>query len=323
VIELVSTKAVVNFRTARIMKRSEIEAELQNYVQSAAMPCPYARLPTSYLHLDEGVETKRTRETLQKALGEFWPDERIRILAIVPRHQPPNHFEARKQAYWLRYHWHYLHLEQQGRIEGEGRGVDSRLKELYSDWMSDTYSFVGPRVLIGNADIMMTALNPLYDAEHPRYAPHTVFPVIRSKDLLAIHENHPDVSFQISAHAKCKMVLSMLSNRHGIEIAEMRGEYDEWLDALSYYRDFVTTIYTDSYRIDPRTLPRLSENRRRIRESMESEHFQASLVAFRIIVSENPKVPSLRRILAQNPDMTVFDIARVVYGDVAGMYVIP
>ncbi len=310
-------------RATGIMKRCETEAELQSYVQSAAMPCPYARLPTSYVHLDEEVETKEARESLKKALDEFWPDERKRILAIVPRWQPSNHFEARKQAYWLRYHWHYLHLEEHGRIEGRGRGVDPRLKVLYSDWMSDTLSFVGPRVLIGNADIMMTAFNPLYDAEHPRYAPHTVLPVIRSKDLLAIHEKHPDVSFEISARAKCKMVLSMLGNRHGIEIAEMLREYGEWLDALGYYRDLVTTLYTDSYRIDPRTLPRLSVNRKRMRECMESEEFRASLIAFRIIVSENPKVASLRRILSQNPDVTVFDIAKIVYGDVAGMYVVP
>jgi hypothetical protein len=320
----VSTKGWPStFWAAGMMKTSELEARLQSFVQSTAMPCPYARLPTSYVHLDESVETKGTREALRKALDEFWPNERIRILAIIPQQQPLNHFEARKQAYWLRYHWHYLHLEEEGQIGGNGRDVDSRLKELYSNWISDTFSFVGPRVLIGSADIMMTAFNPLYDSEHPRYAPHTVFPVIRSKDLLAIHEKHPDVSFEISAHAKCKIILSMLGNRQGIELADMRREHEDWLDALSYYRDFVTTIYTDSYRMDPRTLPRLDENRRIVKECMESERFRASLVAFRIIVSDNAKVPSLSRILAQNPDVTVFDIARVLYGDVAGMYVIP
>jgi hypothetical protein len=56
---------------------------------------------------------------------------------------------------------------------------------------------------------------------------------------------------------------------------------------------------------------------------MESERFKASLVAFRIIVGNIPNVPTLNRILAQNPELTVFDIAKVVYGDVSGMYVLP
>jgi hypothetical protein len=306
----------------KIMSRAEVEAQLQSYVQSIAMPCPYARLPTSYVYLDEDVETKGTRGTLKKALAEFWPDESRSILSIIPRDEPPNHLDARKQAYWLRYHWHYLHIEEKRPIR-DAEGVDARLKMQYSSWTSDTLSFLGPRVIIGEADIMMTAFNPLYDERHPRYAPHTVFPVIRSRDLLAIHERKPDLSYKIATHAKCKIILSMLKDRAGIELDEMRKEYALWLDALSYYHDFVTTTYTDSYRIDPRTLARLDETRRICKECMESERFKASLVAFRIIVGNIPNVPTLNRILAQNPELTVFDIAKVVYGDVSGMYVLP
>lgn len=314
---------VPNIEVCPRMSGPEIEAELQSYVQSAAMPCPYARLPTSYVHLDEDVETSGSRQRLTNALGAFWSDESQSVLSIIPRDQPSNHLEARKQAYWLRYHWHSLHFEEQGLLEEDGEGMDARLKIQYSNWFSDTPSFLGPRVMVGKADIMMTAFNPLYDREHSRYAPHTVFPVIRSKDLLAIHETRPEVSLRIAAHAKCKIILSMLRRRDGIEIEEMRKEYVHWLEALSYYRDFVTTTYTDGYRMDPRTLPRLRENRRISSECMESGRFKASLVAFRIIVSDMPGVPSLRRILTQNPEVTVFDIARVVYGDVAGMYVLP
>lgn len=306
------------------MNRSEIEAELQDYVQSAVMPCPYAKLPTSYVHLDEDIETKGTRQKLKRALAEFWPDESKSILSIIPRSRPSNHFDARKQAYWLRCHWHFLHIEEEGLIRGgQGEDVDARLKAQYSNWMSDVASFVGPRVMVGKADIMMTAFNPLYDKMHPRYAPHTVFPVIRSRDLLTVHQKKPDIALKIATHAKCKIILSMLHNRDGIEIEDMRMEYSEWLNALSYYHNFVTTIYTDGYRIDPRTLPRLDENRKIIKECMESERFKGSLLAFRIIVGGDPNLPSLRRILAQNPEVTVFDIAKIVYGDVSGMYVLP
>lgn len=305
------------------MNRSEIEAELQSYVQSAAMPCPYARLPTSYVYLDEDVETKGTREKLKKALCEFWPDESKSILSIIPANQPPNHPEARKQAYWLRYHWDYLRMEEEGLVQTDPEGIDGRIKMQYSNWISDALSFLGPRIIIGKADIMTTALNPLYDKEHARYAPHTVFPVIRTKDILAIHEKQPDISFKIAAHAKCKIILSMLGNRDGIELGEMREEYTEWLEALSYYHDFVMTTYTESYRMDPQTLPQLRKNREISKECMESGRFKASLIGIRIIVNNNPKVPTLKRILAQNPDVTVFDIAKVVYGDVSGMYVLP
>lgn len=305
------------------MNRSEIEAELQSYVQSAAMPCPYARLPTSYVYLDEDVETKGTREKLKKALCEFWPDESKSILSIIPANQPPNHPEARKQAYWLRYHWDYLRMEEEGLVQTDPEGIDGRIKMQYSNWISDALSFLGPRIIIGKADIMTTALNPLYDKEHARYAPHTVFPVIRTKDILAIHEKQPDISFKIAAHAKCKIILSMLGNRDGIELGEMREEYTEWLEALSYYHDFVMTTYTESYRMDPQTLPQLRKNREISKECMESGRFKTSLIGIRIIVNNNPKVPTLKRILAQNPDVTVFDIAKVVYGDVSGMYVLP
>lgn len=305
------------------MNRTGIEASLQSYVQSAAMPCPYARLPTAYYYLDEDVETARTREQLQSALREFWPDESKKILAIIPRAHPSDHVEARRQAYCLRYHLHYLNIEQQGISRAESERVDARLRVLYSNWISDALSFVGPRVVIGEADIMMTAFNPLYDQEHSRYAPHTVFPVIRSNDLLAVHEKQPNVSFEIATNAKCKIILSTLKNRDGVTIAGMRAEYTAWLSVLSYYQDFVTTTYTDSYRIDPRTLPRLRENRRLSIECIESERFQASLVAFRYIVSNAADLQCLGRILAQNPELTVFDIAKVVYGDVSGMYVLP
>ena len=304
------------------MSRSEIEAILQCYVQSAAMPCPYARLPTSYLYLDEGVENAAVREELKGALAQFWPDEHRSILLIIPQRQPANHIEARREAYLVRYHWHYLHLEEaKGRSEVER--VDAQLKAQYSEWIADTPSFVGPRIIVGKADIMMTAFNHLYDKEHPRYAPRSLFAVIRAQDLLAIHEKKPSTSLKIATTAKCKMILSSLSNRDGIKLDEMRMEYTEWLNALSYYRDFVTTIYTDSYRVDPRTLPSLYKNRRISNECIESGRFKCSLTAFRAIIGSNPRVPSLRRILAQNPHVTVFDVARVVYGDVAGMYVLP
>jgi hypothetical protein len=303
-----------------VVSRPRIEAELQRYVQSAAMPCPYARLPTSYLHLDGDVDTEETRKRLKRALDEFWPDTGRSILAIVPPSQPSNHLEAREKAYWLRYQWHYLQIENEQSMNAE---IAAKLRAHYMRLISDTVGFLGPRVMIGEVDIMMTAFNPLYDEEHPRYAPHTVFPVIRSKDLLAIHEKAPNLSFQIATHAKCKIILSMLGNRDGLDLAAMRKEFRKWLEILSYYQHFVTTIYTDSYRIDPRTLPHLRDNRRKTKECMESGRFQASLVAFRVVVDNDSDVPSLRRILAQNPDVTVFDIAKVVYGDVAGMYVPP
>jgi hypothetical protein len=304
------------------LSRSEIEAILQCYVQSAAMPCPYARLPTSYLHLDEGVENAAVREELKGALAQFWPDEQRSILLIIPPRQPANHIEARREAYLVRYHWHYLHLEEvKGRSEVER--VDAQLRAQYSEWIADTPSFVGPRIIVGKADIMMTAFNHLYDKEHPRYAPRSLFAVIRAQDLLTIHEKKPSISLKIATTAKCKMILSSLSNRDGIKLDEMRMEYTEWLNALSYYRDFVTTIYTDSYRMDPRTLPSLYKNRKISNECIESGRFKCSLTAFRAIIGSNPRVPSLRRILAQNPHVTVFDVARVVYGDVAGMYVLP
>lgn len=304
------------------MTNSEIEATLQQYVQSAAMPCPYARLPTSYLHLDEGVGNSTVREELKRALAQFWLDEQKSILLIVPPEQPADHVEARREAYLLRYHWHYLHLEEvKGRSEVER--VDAQLRAQYSEWIADTPSFVGPRIIVGKADIMMTAFNHLYDKEHPRYAPRSIFAVIRAKDLLAIHEKKPGISLKIATTAKCKMILSSLSNHDGIKLDEMTREYPEWLNALSYYRDFVTTIYTDSYRMDPHTLAGLYENRRVSNECIQSGRFKCSLPAFRAIIGSNPKVPSLRRILAQNPHVTVFDVARVVYGDVAGMYVLP
>lgn len=303
--------------------RGEGEAELKAYVESAAMPCPYAKLSTSYLYLEDHVRASRTRETLRKALAEFWPDERARILAIVPRGRPKNHYVAREQAYWIRYQWHFLHLEAHAQFQNCDEPDEAKLGALYSSWISDAPSFVGPRIVVGGADIMMTAFNPLYDKEHPRYSPHAVLPVIRSKELQTIHRRSPKISFAISAHAKCKMILSRLGNRVGIEIADMLAEYPAWLDALSYYRDFVTTVYTDSYRVDPRTFSVLRENRKRAEHAMASERFKASLVAFRALAGGRLDTPSLRRILAQNPAVSVFDIAKIVFGDVAGMYVVP
>jgi hypothetical protein len=189
--------------------------------------------------------------------------------------------------------------------------------------MSDWRSFLGPRVIVGDADIMMTAFNPLYDHQHPRHAPCAVIVIIRTRDLFTIHEKRPDLSFRIATAAKCRMVMSVLANREGLELRAMEREYTAWLDALSYYRDFVTTVFTDSYRMDPRTLPRLEERRKACQEAMESEQFKASLLAFRVIIDKTPGIPTLRRILRQNPDITVFDIAKIVYGDVSGMYVPP
>lgn len=304
----------------------EIEDALATYVRSAAMPCPYARLATTFVHLQDSIQSTRTRQILRRALSEFWEDDAISILALVPRQQPADHAEARRQAYWIRYHWHHLHLQAEGQI-GNGAGqddhIEAQLRVQYAHWATDASSFLGPRVKVGKADIMMTAFNPLYDEEHPRYAPHAVFPVIRSSDLLTIHERKADLSFAIAVHAKCKILLSMLKCRDGIDVDQMRKEYPAWVDALSYYRDFITTVYTDAQRLDPRTLPQLSTNRAIVRQCLESSQFRGSLVAFRIILQSNRDIPLLNRILAQNPALTVFDVARIVYGDVAGMYVLP
>jgi hypothetical protein len=306
---------------------SRIEDDLKAYYQSAAMPCPYARLPTAYLHLHEDAASEATRQALRTALAQFWADERISILSIVPRGPYRDHAHARAQAYWLRYQWHWLHLEMVGEAQGlvrsrvEAAAID--LRDQYASWISDPLSFLGPRIRVGAADIMMTAFNPLYPASHARYAPHAVLPVIRSRDLRAVHESKPEVSTRIATHAKCKILYSMLADREGIGIEAMRAEFPEWLDAVSFYRDFVASLYTDSYRIDPRTLPRLAENRRRSAECMQSGQFRASLLAFRLLIRDNPRVPTLQRMLAQNPALTVFDVARVIFGDMAGMYVVP
>ena len=301
--------------------RPAVEAALQHYVRSADMPCPYARLPTTYLYLSSGASSAEVRSGLGSALDAFWPDEGRSILTVIPFPQPEDHVEARRQAYWLRYHLHYLHLFRASGSDAAA-DVDERLRGQYLAWMSDAESFLGPRVAVGSADIMMTAFNPLYDNQHPRYAPLAVYPIIRSRDLLAVHKDKPELSMRIAVRAKCKMILSMLQNRRGLVLRELGLEYPRWLDALGFYRKFITTVYTDSRRIDPRTDAQLGKNRQIVKECMESGRFQASLTAFRIMICNNPRVPVLRRILVQNPAVSVFDIARVVYGDVAGLYVL-
>jgi hypothetical protein len=290
------------------------------FVRSPAMPCPYARLHTTFLELREPADELGTREQLRTALQEFWSDGSVSVLAIMPRGTPDNHVAARTQAYWLRYHWHYLQLECKGRVS---ETQDEALQRNYRHWMSDVASFVGPRLRVGPADIMMTAFNPLYDCEHARYAPNVVLPVIRSRDLVNIHERQPDLSYRIAVQAKAKIVLSMLSSREGIRTSDIECEYPRWLMALTYYRDFITDVYTDSYRIEPRTLPRIAENRRMVKGALESTRFKASLRALAVMIRKNPDLPLLARILSENPAVSVFDIAKVIYGDTAGMYVMP
>lgn len=304
-------------------QRGLIESNLQTYIHSATMPCPYARLPILYTYLKSHIGNEGTRKQLSGALDRYWWDETKSIFAVIPLTEPSDHVEARTQAYWLRYHLHYLNIEATGRMNGNRAAVESRLQELYLNWISDVDSFIGPRVVVGDIDIMMTAFNPLYDPVHPRYAPHTFFSIIRSKDLLAVHEERPDIAYKIATHAKCKIVRSMLTNRFGIDLDAMRNEYDSWLEALGFYKDFITTAYTDSYRMDPRTQPRVEETRRFAQECMQSERFRASLAGFRAMILNSDSLPTLQRILAQNPEVSVFDIARVVYGDVSGMYVFP
>lgn len=301
----------------------DVEAALQSYVQSAAMPCPYARLPTRYIYLLPGLDERREQTLLEGALDEFWSDAGYKILAVVPCEQPSDHFTARRQAYTVRLHWHRSHLQRCGGLDHAAAEVRSQLEELYSGWISDTLSFVGPRMVVGDADVMMTAFNPLYDPAHPRFAPYAVLVVIRSRDLRAVHEKSPSIALDIAAHSKCKMILSMLRDRSDIALADMRAEYEAWVEALSYYRDFIATAYTAAFRVDPTTVSTMARTRKMVVESMASERFRASLVAFRAMVNTNSDVPCLQRILAQNPDVSVFDIARVVYGDVAGMYVMP
>lgn len=300
-----------------------LEQAFQRYVHSPTMPCPYARLPVSYLHLQDPIDSEATRQLLREGVTEFWDDQTKSILLLVPHDEPSSHEEARQQSYWVRHQWHYLHLLAKDPAVQHDSELSDKLKRHYLMLMRDPDSFLGPRVVIGGVDVMMTAFNPLYDPVHPRYAPQAVLVVIRSDDLLARHSKNPEISRKIATQAKCMMLLSMLRDRSGLEVDLMCGEYPLWLEALRYYSELVMTVYTDSYRIDPGTLPHLAANRRTLQECLASQQFQGSLVAFRAIIANNPDVPVLNRVLAQNPAISVFDVAKIVYGDVSGMYVLP
>jgi len=301
--------------------RSGIEAALDRYVRSAAMPCPYARSPTRYLHLDVELDGPEAGPVLHRALGGFYESRSCLVLCVVPTPQPEDHRAARAQAYHLRRQLHQLHLEVTGATAGRAEEVAARLRAQYQAWSDDLPSFLGPRVLVGSIDIMTTAFNPCYPIEHPRYTPYACLVVIRTEDLRAIHDKRPELSRTIAVHAKCKLLRSTLRDITGIDLGAMREEYPAWLRHLGFYRDFVTTHYTAGYRMDPQTLPRLQQIRQNCAEAMASDHFLASLVAFRAMVCSSPETPTLARILVQNPDVSVFDVARIVFGDVSGMYV--
>jgi hypothetical protein len=175
-------------------------------------------------------------------------------------------------------------------------------------------------VLVETMDVMTTAFNPGYPAGHPRHAPYACIVVIRTGDLQAIHEKRPELSRSIAIHGK--LLRSILRDTSGVELAAMRHEYPHWLRLLGFYREFVTTHYTAAYRMDPRTLPRMSQTRQECAEAMASDRFTASLIAFRAMACSSPDVPVLARVMAQNPDVSIFDVAKIVYGDVSGMYVL-
>jgi hypothetical protein len=301
--------------------RSGIEAALDRYVRSAAMPCPYARSPTRYLHLNVELDSPEARPVLHRALGGFYEHRSSLVLCVVPTPQPQDHRAARAQAYQLRRQLHQLHLEVTGATAGRAEEVAARLRAQYRAWSDDLPSFLGPRVLIGSIDIMTTAFNPCYPNEHPRYAPYACLVVIRTEDLRAIHDKRPELSRAIAVHAKCKLLRSTLRDTTGIELAAMREEYPAWLRLLGFYEDFVTTHYTAGYRMDPQTLPRLQQIRQNCAEAMASDHFLASLIAFRAMACSSPETPTLAQILAENPDVSVFDVAKIIFGDVSGMYV--
>lgn len=297
--------------------RAAIEAALHDHVRSAAMPCPYARATTRYLHLDE-VAGAAARTALSGALRELAAAPGAPILCVVPREQPDTPRDARAQVYQLRCQLHLLDLESAGALSGE---VAGHLQARYAAWSDDAESFLGPRMRVAGADVMTTAFNPCYPAGHPRRAPYACLVVIRTADLKAVHDERPGVARAVAVHSKCLLLRSLLADASGIGVDEMRGEFPRWVRALDFYRPFVTTDYTAGRRMDPRTLPRLLEVRRRCAEAMESDRFRASLVAFRARVESDSGLPTLARILRQNPRTTVFDVAAVVYGDVAGMYV--
>jgi hypothetical protein len=303
------------------LSRFAVETALHEYVRSAAMPCPYARLVTRYLHLAVAVEGWEVEPALDRTLSDFYADSGQSILCILPQEQPQNYRAARAQAYHLRRQMHQLHLHVTGASAGKAEEVAARLHRRYQEWCDDLDSFLGPRVLVGPVDVMTTAFNPAYPTEHPRYAPHACMIVIRTRDLRAIHDRRPDLSRAIAVRSKCKLLRSLLQDVTGIAVEAMCEEYDHWLQILNFYRDFVTTHFTAGYRIDPRTLPQLHQTRRRCAEAMASDRFVASLVAFRAMAVKNPDVPILARILERNPNTTVFDIARIVFGDVSGMHV--
>lgn len=291
------------------------------YVRSANMPCPYARLPVSYVHLDLDIGRHEARQALGRSLKAFYPDTAKSILCIVPAVQPSDHTGARSWAYKFRQQLVLLNLEFTDALPDHLDEWARNLSQQYESWARDAASFLGPRIIVESMDLMMTAFNPCYHRDHPRYAPYSCIVTIRTNDLRNIHDRHPKYSREIAVHSKAKVIFSQLRDPSGIQIDPLRAEYARWLEILNYYREFVTNQYTAGYRIDPHTMPRLHETRRLCAEAMATDRFASSLAAFRAIACADSNVPMLKRILEQNPHLSVFDIAKVIFGDVSGMYV--
>lgn len=310
-------------RAAAAPSSSEIDAQIAEHVLSAAMPCPYARLPAEYVRLTADTDAEGARDQIAGALSMFWGDPRVSALVMLPPEQPGCHDEAREQAYLLRSRIQYLHLEARGAVGDDPAGVAARLDDQHRAWAADTPSFIGPRAVMGDLDIMVTAFNHHYPAGHPRWSPGAAFVVIRTRDLADSHEKRPDLAMEIAVHAKCKLLDSMLADRSTTTVDAMRAEYPTWVRALVVFRDFVTGPYTHAHRIDPQTLPGLGQARRAVHEAMSSPGFARALHAIRTGILASPDLPELARVLRANPRITTFDVAKVVYGDVAGMYVPP
>lgn len=301
--------------------QEQIQKDLQSYVNSALMPCPFAKLPTQYVHLEEELGTDRVREQLREALDRFFPDPAKSILAVVPSIEPETHGKARRQAFLLHLEWGMLHHE-----ETVGKGFElERLRKQVVEWhrlaINDSCVFVGPRFLVGNRDLMGTNFNPLYHPDHPRFAPHFVSPVIRSRDLFEIHEKKPELVRSISNHAKSKIIWSLVKNREGVSLEDIMKEIELWNRGLADFHRFVMDVDTPSFRLDESTRPVMAEIRK-IRKAIVPT-LLAKIPQVKAQLIKYGEVPTLLRILKQNPEINLLEIARIVYGDTSGHYVLP
>ncbi|MEK9159701.1 MAG: hypothetical protein AAB383_03140 [Patescibacteria group bacterium] len=301
--------------------REQIESDLQVYVNSALMPCPFAKLPTAYVHLEDMPGTSRVQEQLKTALDTFYPYPSVSILALVPPSEPETHGKARRQAFLLLQDWMNLHAEavfsDEAKRATAKRLVATRIQEM----INDSELYIGPHFEVGDRHLIGTTFNPLYPPYHSRYAPHTVYTTIRMKDLSDISERKPELSKKISEHSKSKILFSMITNREGVTVDDILKEIELWNRHLFLYNRFVMELDVPSYRLDEETRPVMKEIRGIRKQALPTVIGLAPKAKAHLKTCG--QTPTLCKILDQNPELSLLEIARVVYGDTSGHYVIP